>query len=270
MHIARVALRVSDLDTSIDWYGRVVGLALRERGGDAAELGAPDGGPVLLELRRAERAGPAPPDAAGLFHTAFRYPTRAALGSALRRIVAGRESFTGASDHAVSEALYLDDPDGLGVELYRDRPRSEWPPPNPGDKVFMTTMPLDAESVLAAAGGDLPDAGGVLAAGGDLPDAAEGVDVGHVHLKVADVERAVGFWTGEVGMELMTRYGADAAFIADGGYHHHVGANTWYSRGAPLEPPEGPGLDRVVVAGEAERELVTPDGVPVLIERPAA
>jgi len=253
MHIARVALRVSDVDRSIDWYGRVVGLALRERENGFATLGAPDDGPILLELRAAERPGTAPRAAAGLFHTAFRYPTRAQLGAALRRIVTGRESFTGASDHAVSEALYLDDPDGIGVEIYRDRPREEWPPPRPGDKVFMTTEPLDSEGVLAAAEGD-------------LPDAAAGTDVGHVHFKVADVEQAVAFWTQEVGMALMARYGADAAFIAGEGYHHHVGANSWYSRGAQLEPRDGPGLDRVVVAGAPARALPTPDGVEIVFE----
>lgn len=253
MHIARVALRVSDLDRSIDWYGRVVGLSLRERDNGQASLAAPDDGPVLLELRQAEQAGTAPRAAAGLFHTAFRYPTRAALGAALRRIVTGRESFTGASDHAVSEALYLDDPDGIGVEIYRDRPREEWPPPRPGDKVFMTTEPLDADGVLAAAEGD-------------LPEAAFGTDVGHVHLKVADVEQAVAFWTQEVGMELMARYGTDAAFIADDAYHHHVGANSWYSRGAALEPQAGPGLDRVVVTAPSARTLTTPDGVEIAFE----
>lgn len=251
MHIARVSLRVSDVDRSIDWYGRVVGLALRERDDEWAQMGAPDGGPVLVELRAAERPGTAPRRAAGLFHTAFRYPTRAALGAALERIVRGRESFTGASDHAVSEALYLDDPDGLGVELYRDRPRDEWPPPLPGNRVFMVTEPLDADGVMGAAEGD-------------LPDAAHGVDVGHVHLKVADVEAAVGFWTDEVGMELMARYGTDAAFIADEGYHHHVGANSWYSRGADLEPADGPGLDHVVVEGLPVAEAHTPDGVRIL------
>jgi catechol 2,3-dioxygenase len=253
MHVARVALRVSDLDRSIEWYGRVVGLALRERAGDRAVMGAPDDGPDLLEMREAHKPGAGPRRAAGLFHTAFRYPTRAALGAALQRIVTNRESFTGASDHAVSEALYLDDPDGLGVELYRDRPRDEWPPPAPGDRVFMTTAPLDAEGVLAAAEGD-------------LPDAAHSVDVGHAHLKVADVEAAIGFWTGELGMELMTRYGADAAFIADAGYHHHIGANSWYSRGAELEPADGPGLDAVVIGGGEPGDLVTPDGVRVVVE----
>lgn len=253
MHIARVGLRVSDLDTSIDWYGRVVGLSLRERENGSASMGAPDGGPVLLELRQAERPGNAPRNAAGLFHTAFLYPTRSALGDALKRIVQGHESFTGASDHAVSEALYLDDPDGIGVELYRDRPRSEWPPPAPGDKVFMTTRPLDAEGVLGEAAGD-------------LPESANGVVVGHAHFKVANPEDAIRFWTEDVGMELMTRFGPDAAFLADEGYHHHVGANSWHSRGMPLEPQDGPGLDRVVIAGGEARELTTPDGVEVIVE----
>src|SRR5688572_24863554 len=254
MHIARVALRVSDLDRSVDWYGRVAGLALRERENGHATLGAPEAGPALLELRTAPSPGAAPRAAAGLFHTAFRYPARAQLGAALQRIISGRESFTGASDHAVSEALYLDDPDGIGVELYRDRPRDEWPPPRPGDKVFMTTEPLDADGVLGAAEGD-------------LSDSAAGVDIGHVHLKVADVEHAVAFWTDEIGMELMARYGADAAFIADDGYHHHVGANSWYSRGAALEPQDGPGLDRVVIAGGEPRALTSPDGVEIVFDR---
>lgn len=253
MHIAKVALRVSDLDRSIDWYGRVVGLTLQERAGGSAQLGAPDGGPTLLELRAAEQPGQAPRAAAGLFHTAFLYPTRAALGAALQRIVRGKESFTGASDHAVSEALYLDDPDGIGVELYRDRPQSEWPPPPPGQRVFMVTDPLDAEGVMSEASGE-------------LPDAANGVVVGHAHLKVADVEEAVRFWTDEVGMELMATYGSDAAFIAADGYHHHIGANQWYSRGAPLEPEEGPGLDYVAIVGASEsRALKTPDGVEIRV-----
>ncbi len=251
MDIARVALRVSDVGRSIDWYGRVAGLTLQERENGRATLGAPGDGRVLLELREAERPGTAPRAAAGLFHTAFRYPTRAQLGAALRRAAEGREALTGASDHAVSEALYLDDPDGIGVELYRDRPREEWPQPRPGDRVLMVTEPLDAEGVLAAAEGD-------------LPDAATGVDIGHVHFKVSDVEAAVTFWTQDVGMELMARYGADAAFIADEGYHHHVGANSWYSRGAPLEPGEGPGLDGVAVAGAPPRTLTTPDGVQIV------
>jgi catechol 2,3-dioxygenase len=274
MHLARIALRVSDVGRSTDFYSRVTGLAVRGGDDDAASLGAPDGGPARLELRRAARPGPAPRRAAGLFHTAFRYPGRDGLGAALRRLAEARQPLTGASDHLVSEALYLDDPDGLGIELYRDRPRSEWPPPAPGERVRMDTLPLDLDPILAAAA---PGAG------------AEGIEIGHVHLKVADVERSVRFWTEAIGLELMTRFGADAAFLADGGYHHHVGVNAWFSRGAELEPADGPGLDRVVVGvddpdalerlrgrleaaaapvgGSAGRvETKTPDGTPVAIE----
>lgn len=254
MHVARVELRVSDVERSAAFYERIVGLEVRSLSLDEAVLGAPDGGPVRLVLRRAEHAGAAPRRAAGLFHTAFRYAERAALAAALRRVAGERAALSGASDHAVSEALYLDDPDGLGIELYRDRPREQWPPPPPGSRVFMTTIPLDIDDLLSAGNG---------AAG------ADGVDVGHVHLKVADVEAAVAFWTGTVGLELMTRYPPDAAFLADEGYHHHVGVNTWLSRGAPLEPREGPGLDRVVIAvgaGAETGERLTPDGLPVLLE----
>lgn len=250
MHIERVALRVSDVERSAEFYERVAGLTARSLDLDQAELGAPDGGPVRLVLRRAERPGPAPRRAAGLFHTAFRYPERAGLSAALRRLADDQVPLSGASDHLVSEALYLDDPDGLGIELYRDRPRDQWPEPQPGQRVAMATLPLDLDSLLA-----------------EQPSDSAGVGVGHVHLKVAHVEDAVRFWTEDIGMEVMATYGADAAFIADGGYHHHVGVNTWMSSGAALEPADGAGLDAVVIGGAAEAaELRTPDGSPVRLE----
>lgn len=250
MHVGCVALRVSDVERSAGFYERIAGLGVSSLGLDRAELGAPDGGPVLLELRRAERAGAAPRRAAGLFHTAFRYPGRDGLAAALRRLAEEQVAITGASDHLVSEAIYLDDPDGLGVELYRDRPREQWPEPAPGHRVAMATLPLDLDGVL-----------------GEQPCDSDGMDVGHVHLKVGDVEQAIGFWTEEIGMELMTTYGGDAAFLADGGYHHHIGANVWMSRGATLEPADGPGLDGVVIAGAPQAgALRTPDGVPVALE----
>lgn len=255
MHVARVVLRVSEVARTARFYERVAGLVALAQDTETAALGAPNGGPVLLELRRALRPGRAPRQAAGLFHTALRYPTRAALAQALRRLAELRQPLTGASDHGVSEALYLDDPDGLGVELYRDRPRDQWPPPQPGDRVGMFTVALDLEDLLAAA---------PVGAGAD--ETAAGIDVGHVHLKVRNVEEAVDFWTGQVGLDLTVRYGADAAFLADGEYHHHIGVNTWISRGAPLEPADGPGLDAVVLAGTEQRSLRTPDGVAVVVE----
>jgi catechol 2,3-dioxygenase len=201
-------------------------------------------------LVRAARADPPPRRSTGLFHTAFLYPTRGQLGAALLRVAHRRARFSGASDHLVSEALYLDDPDGLGVELYRDRPRREWPPPEPGERVHMDTLPLDLDALAADAQGD-----------------ADGVSIGHVHLKVADVGAAVAFWTREVGLELMTGWAGQAAFLAADGYHHHVGVNVWLSRGAPPEPADGPGLDAVVLAGTGRDErLATPDGVAVVLE----
>jgi catechol 2,3-dioxygenase len=227
-------VRVADLARATAFYDAIVGPPVRD----------------LLELRQSEAPGPAPQRAAGLFHTAFLYPTRGQLGAALLRVAGERAAFSGASDHLVSEALYLDDPDALGVELYRDRPRDAWPPPDPGERIKMDTLPLDLNALAAEAEGD-----------------ASGVGIGHVHLKVADVDAATEFWTREVGLELMTGWAGQAAFLAADGYHHHIGVNSWYSRGAALEPSEGPGLDAVVLGGTGRsEELRTPDGVRVVLE----
>jgi catechol 2,3-dioxygenase len=204
----------------------------------------------LLGLHASEAPGPAPQRATGLFHTAFLYPTRGQLGAALLRVARERARFSGASDHLVSEALYLDDPDMLGIELYRDRPRESWPAPEPGERVKMDTLPLDLQALADEAEGD-----------------ADGLRIGHVHLKVADVEEAVRFWTRDVGLELMTGWAGQAAFLAADGYHHHIGVNAWYSRGAPPEPASGPGLEGVVLGGTGRAdELRTPDGVRVMLE----
>jgi catechol 2,3-dioxygenase len=233
MHIERVGLRVADPARSAQYYERIVG----------PEAGA------LLDLRASDRPGPAPRQATGLFHTAFLYPTRGQLGSALRRVAEQRAAFSGASDHLVSEALYLDDPDALGIELYRDRPREAWPPAGPGERVHMDTLPLDLDALAAEAEGG-----------------SEGVRIGHVHLKVSDVEESARFWIEQVGLELMTGWAGQAAFLAADGYHHHVGVNAWMSRGAQPWPPEGPGLDEIVLAGTGRTgELVTPDGVRVIL-----
>jgi catechol 2,3-dioxygenase len=237
MQPLRVDLRVHDLDRAAWFYEHVVGL---ERTGDAFR--AP-GGPELLRLRADGVTAPAPGRASGLFHTAVRFPTRADLGAALRRVAATKAHFTGASDHGVSEALYLDDPSGNGVELYWDRPREVWP-----DDMF--TAPLDLAD-LAAAG---PESEG----------APPGTDIGHVHLKVSDLPRAVAYYTGELGFEVMHRYGDQAAFVANDGYHHDVGLNTWHSRGAALAPPETAGLDRVVFR-EGGREVTDPDGIALVV-----
>ena len=250
-HVGAVRLQVADLQRSIDYYTEIIGLRVVRQDAGTAQLAAQGDDRPLVRLHARPGIEAVPRRGAfGLFHFAILLPDRASLGRVVTHLGAvGARA--GSADHLVSEALYLNDAEGNGIELYRDRPRDEWPPPPEGSRVFMVTEPLDADGVMNDAEGD-------------LPDAANGVDVGHVHLKVSDVEAAVDFWTGEVGMELMARYGTDAAFIADAGYHHHIGANAWHSRGAALEPADGPGLDHVVVAGLAADELATPDGVRIL------
>ena len=238
--VAKVDLRVDDIGDAARFYRDVAGL---EDDG-SGNLRSP-GGPVLISLRDDGVSGRAPARASGLFHTAVRYPTRADLASALRRIAVTRPEFTGASDHGVSEALYLNDPAGNGVELYWDRPREVWP-----DDMF--TAPLDLDDLAAA--------------GGEAAQAPEGTDIGHVHLRVSDLGPAQDFYVGDLGFEVMHRYGDQALFVATNGYHHHVGLNTWYSAGQPIEPPTGPGLDRVVFAADGEsRTAHDPDGIEIVV-----
>ena len=232
--VQSVVLRVDDLDAATAFYRDVVGL--EDAGGGLLLV---PGGPAVVELSDAGVSGPAPRRASGLFHTAFRFPARADLAAALRR-VASRSHLTGASDHGVSEALYLDDPSGNGVELYWDRDRSLWPEE-------MYTAPLDLQDLAAA--------------GGEATRAPEGTDVGHVHLKVSDLDRAVDFWHGELGFDVMARWRTEAAFLATGGYHHHVGLNTWLSLGAEPGPRELAGLERVVFRATEAGESVDPDGI---------
>ena len=247
--VGGVTLRSADVDRAAAFYLDIAGLEDLRDG-----VVGWQGTPLLRLISDGVSGGRAPREAAGLFHTAIRYSERAALGQALAR-AAQAGLLTGASDHGVSEALYLDDPDGNGVELYFDRPREVWPPPAaPGEKVGMFTAPLDLEDLLQAA--DSPADGGGA------------VDVGHVHLKVSDLPRSVAFWQDALGFELMARYGDQAAFLAAGGYHHHVGLNVWHSRGAQLGPPDLPGIEqvtfRVPEAGlEETRERLEVAGAPV-------
>lgn len=216
-----VHLVVSDLDRSIAWYVDRVGLSLLDREGAVARLGAGD--ETLLVLT-GDPGAPSPRGVAGLFHVAILVPTRADLGRVLRHLVRTRTPMQGASDHGVSEALYLDDPDGNGLEIYRDRPRDDWP--RAKGELRMFTQALDAEGVLAAAEGE-PES----------PAMPAGTRVGHVHLQVVDLDTAERFYTGVLGFDLVQRYGPGAAFVSAGGYHHHLGLNTW--NGARGPAPEG-------------------------------
>ncbi|VTT87280.1 Glyoxalase family protein [Halorubrum sp. DM2] len=256
--IGRAALRVADLDETTAFYRDVVGLAVLDRAAERATLGV-DGTPLLVVERDADRPARSRTDA-GLFHTAFRVPSRAALGEALGR-VRERWRLDGGSDHLVSEALYLDDPEGNGVEIYRDRPREEWPVDESG-AVRMATEPLDVEGVAAAAAEETEAeeaAAGETEAGEtastDLVDRAPAdTDVGHVHLEVTSLSAFEAVYVDGLGFEVgMT--GPDVRFVAAGGYHHHLGANTWRGR---TTSAAGRGLAwfEVVVPDEAALDAV--------------
>jgi catechol 2,3-dioxygenase len=241
--IARVDLRVQDVDSALAFYRDVVGLEVLERDGTRALLGAP-GGPGFLNLDSAGVTAPALKQATGLFHIAIRFPSRPALGDALARLAEAGYRI-GAGDHLVSEALYIDDPDGNGVELYWDRPTEEWPPPSGGMVVPMATLPVDLEGVLAEGRGS--------AAVGE--PAATGTDMGHVHLQVSDIGQTTKFYSDVLGLDLMAQLGDQAGFYSSNGYHHHIGANTWNSRSGSPAGRHHAGLDRIVFAVSSNDEL---------------
>ncbi|GGL47464.1 VOC family protein [Halocalculus aciditolerans] len=226
--VGRAALVVSDVDDLTEFYRDVVGLAVLDRERDRATLGAGD--TPLLELRAGD-VGERPPNAAGLFHVAFRLPDRDALADAFRRIRANWR-LSGASDHRVSEALYLRDPEGNGVELYRDRERSAWPTTDDG-RVEMDTRSLDLDALAA----DALAGSGDGEVGGRAP---AGTDIGHVHLEVTDLAAARAFYVDALGLRVRQDWGDGALFTAAGDYHHHVGLNAWNARSEPLA---GRGLD---------------------------
>jgi catechol 2,3-dioxygenase len=236
-HMGLVELSVSDLDRSLAYWQEAIGLRVLSRQNGTAELGA--GTPLL---RFVEEPGVRPADGfTGLFHVALLVPDRPSLGRFLAHAARDEIRLEGLSDHDVSEAIYLRDPDRHGIEIYADRPREHWE-----GKVFerMTTRPLDTDSLLAEAG----DAG--------FDGLPAGTTMGHVHLRVRDIDETIGFYRDVLGMGLMAQLGDAAAFLSAGGYHHHLGANVWESRGAP-PAPEGTARLRhltIVVPDEAERD----------------
>lgn len=238
-----VELTVADLDRSLGYYGREVGLELLRREGARASLGA--GEAELLGLVEEPGARPAARHT-GLYHFALRLPERADLALWLAHAARDRVPLLGLSDHFVSEAIYLTDPDGHGIEIYHDRPRDVWEG-KVGSR--MTTDPLDLASLL----GELDDPASEPFEG--LP---AGTDMGHVHLQVADLQDAVGFYRDLLGFELMAELFGSAAFLAAGGYHHHVGANTWHSRGAAPAPKGAAALRHatIVLPSAGERDGV--------------
>lgn len=226
--IGAVALTISDLARSLAFYQANLGFQLHRQADRVAHLGA--GGPDLLILHEEPDAPRPGPRSTGLYHFAILVPSRRHLAQSLRQLAASRTPVQGFADHLVSEAIYLADPDGNGIEIYRDRPRQEWRYEQ--GRLQMATDPLDLDGLLA----EPPPANT------PRPGLDPATIIGHVHLQVSRLPETEQFYRDLLGLELVTRYGAMASFFAAGGYHHHIGTNTWAGVGAPPPPAGAIGL----------------------------
>jgi catechol 2,3-dioxygenase len=241
--VGAVHLTVADLDRSLGYYGADIGLETLEAGPGRASLGS--AGRELLVL--VEEPGARPADGyTGLYHFALLVPARADLARWLAHAARDRVQLTGLSDHFVSEAIYLRDLDGHGIEVYADRPRETW------DGLVgarMTTLPLDVDSLLGTL--DDPETE-------PFEGIAPGTVMGHVHLRVASIDPTVEFYRDVLGFDLTAQLGSQAAFLSAGGYHHHLGGNTWESAGASPAPPGSATLRHatIVLPDTAERDRV--------------
>lgn len=226
--IGYVHLKVADIQRSLDFYGNVLGFKLLRQEGNVAALSA-DGKTTLLQLEELPGAHPQPSRATGLYHFAILVPSRVDLARSLARLAQMKYPLGGSSDHLVSEALYLSDPDRNGIEIYRDRPRSEWDWQQ--QEVRMAVDPLDLRDLLAEIQGEALDWQGLN----------EQTCIGHMHLQVADLSQAEQFYHGVLGFDVTAKL-PGALFLSAGGYHHHIGANTWNSRNGPQTPADAAGL----------------------------
>ncbi|MDZ4765448.1 MAG: VOC family protein [Chloroflexota bacterium] len=226
-----VSLTVSDLARSLDFYTRTLGMDILAQTDHGATVGVAASSLALLELVELPGAKPQPQFSTGLYHVAILLPSRADLGRWLLHMAADGYPLQGASDHRVSEAVYLADPDENGLEIYRDRPRAEWV--WRANNVEMATLPMDIDGVL--------DAGRAASRDSAVWQMPAGTTVGHIHLRVGDIARAQAFYHDLLGFDIVMQM-PSALFVSAGGYHHHIGANTWGSRGAPPSPAGTVGL----------------------------
>ena len=257
VHVGRAHLVVRDLETMAGFYGEALGLKRIEQSASGVELGA--GERVLLTLTTRGDAAPAPRNAAGLFHNAFLMPDRAELAHWVAHAAHLGLQFDGASDHLVSEAIYLSDPEGNGIEVYRDRRPDEWTYHADGT-VEMDTRRLDLQALY--------DSAAKTPWAGMSPEAA----LGHIHLQVGNVPEADRFYEGVLGLKKMASY-PGASFFSSGSYHHHVAANVWNSRNAPARTGAMTGLQGYALAFNdqetLDKVLTTLDGLEIPVERSA-
>jgi catechol 2,3-dioxygenase len=242
LRLGAVHLTVTDLDLSIAFYRDAIGLRLHRRENSVAAMGVGEEDLlVMYEEPEARRAG----KHAGLYHYALLFPSREELAHAALRLAATRTRIQGASDHGTHEAIYLPDPDGNGIELAADRPRERWP----------RTMeyaggphPLDLDDLLAVVAGEEP-----------RDEAGPGLSIGHVHLHVGDLDRGLGFYRDVLGFESTALIPGAAAFVAAGGYHHHLGFNVWRGEGVPPAPQGRVGLRHWTVVLEDQEQIAAVD-----------
>ena len=242
LRLGAVHLTVTDLDRSIAFYRDAIGLRLHRRENSTAAMGVGEEDLlVMYEEPEARRAG----KHAGLYHYALLFPSREELAHAALRLAATRTRIQGASDHGTHEAIYLPDPDGNGIELAADRPRERWP----------RTMeyaggphPLDLDDLLAVVAGEEP-----------RDEAGPGLAIGHVHLHVGDLDRGLGFYRDVLGFESTALIPGAAAFVAAGGYHHHLGFNVWRGEGVPPAPQGRVGLRHWTVVLEDQEQIAAVD-----------
>ncbi|MCK1638146.1 VOC family protein [Bradyrhizobium sp. 157] len=227
MRIGMVTLRVRNLDLVTDYYRDAIGLTVMQRTATGARLGA--GGVALLDLTLRAGAASEARNAAGLYHTAFLMPTRKDLARWLVHAATNKVPLSGFADHLVSESVYLDDPEGNGIEIYADRAPESWK--WDGGTVAMATDPLDIDGLLALTNPRISNYAG----------APDGLRIGHMHLRVGDLEQADRFYGGAIGFD-PTRKRTGAAFLSSGRYHHHLGINVWQSAGAGRRNDAATGL----------------------------
>jgi catechol 2,3-dioxygenase len=238
LRMGEVHLTVSDLDRSVAWYQSALGLRVHKLEPAVAELG--DGTTTVLVLYENPNAAN-PGRHSGLYHYALLYPSREELARAAVRLGVTRTPIQGASDHGTHEAIYLADADGLGIELAADRPRGQWP--SPAKEFSAGPAPLDFEGLLSTARGKTP------------PDhVAPGLRVGHVHLQVGSIERGLEFYRDTVGFDVQALL-PTAAFVSAGGYHHHLGFNTWLGQGVPPQPRDVVGLRGWTIELESDGDV---------------
>lgn len=240
-YISHVQLKVSNLQNSIEYYNTIIGFDVLEQTNTTAILTF-DGSTSVLSLEEISDAQPLKSGQTGLYHFALLLPTRKDLGNFIQHMIQ-QNARVGAGDHHVSEAFYLNDPDGNGIEVYADRPEQSWIWND--STIYMTTEQVDVRSVLAEAEGTW----------NGLP---AGTVMGHIHLSVANISETENFYINALGYEVVTRFGNQATFISTGKYHHHIGLNTWNSLGGTPTPENGVGLKSftIVLNNEIEAEKI--------------